>query len=99
MLLWDAACIVHEEFKARGLADMRKLYPDAAILAHPESPSAVLEVADVIGSTTQIINAAKQSTKKEIIVAHRPGHLSQITAGGARQNIYHRPYCWQRRNL
>ncbi len=84
MLLWDAACIVHEEFKARGLADMRKLYPDAAILAHPESPSAVLEVADVIGSTTQIINAAKQSTKKEIIVATDQGifHKLQQMAPG-----------------
>jgi len=78
MLLWDAACIVHEEFKARGLADYRKLYPDAAILAHPESPSAVLEVADVIGSTTQIINAAKQSTKKEIIVATDQGIFHKL---------------------
>jgi quinolinate synthase len=78
MLLWDAACIVHEEFKARGLADMRKLYPNAAILAHPESPSAVLEVADVIGSTTQIINAAKQSTKKEIIVATDQGIFHKL---------------------
>ncbi len=78
MLLWDAACIVHEEFKARGLADMRKLYPDAAILAHPESPSAVLEIADVVGSTTQIINAAKQSTKSEIIVATDQGIFHRL---------------------
>ena len=99
MLLWDAACIVHEEFKARGLADMRKLYPDAAILAHPESPSAVLEVADVIGSTTQIINAAKQSTKKEIIVATDQGIFHKLQQVAPGQNIYHRTYCWQRRNL
>ncbi|PCI74199.1 MAG: quinolinate synthase [SAR86 cluster bacterium] len=78
MLLWNAACIVHEEFKARGLADMRKLYPDAAILAHPESPSAVLEIADVVGSTTQIINAAKQSTKSEIIVATDQGIFHRL---------------------
>lgn len=78
MLLWDAACIVHEEFKARGLADMRKLYPDAAILAHPESPDAVLEIADVVGSTTQIINAAKQSSKSEIIVATDQGIFHKL---------------------
>lgn len=78
MLLWDAACIVHEEFKARGLADMRKMYPDAAILAHPESPSAVLEIADVVGSTTQIINAAKQSAKSEIIVATDQGIFHRL---------------------
>jgi quinolinate synthase len=78
MLLWDAACIVHEEFKARGLADMRKLYPNAAILAHPESPSAVLEIADLVGSTTQIINAAKQSEKTEIIVATDQGIFHRL---------------------
>ena len=58
MLIWDGACIVHEEFKTRALESMRHLYPDAAILAHPESPMAVLEQADVVGSTTQIIRAA-----------------------------------------
>lgn len=78
MLLWDAACIVHEEFKVRGLADMRKLYPNAAILAHPESPRAVLEIADVVGSTTQIINAAKQSDKSEIIVATDQGIFHRL---------------------
>ncbi|MBL4582200.1 MAG: quinolinate synthase NadA [Gammaproteobacteria bacterium] len=78
MLLWDAACIVHEEFKARGLADMRRLYPNAAILAHPESPSAVREIADVVGSTTQIINAAKASTKLEIIVATDQGIFHKL---------------------
>lgn len=78
MLLWDAACIVHEEFKARGLSDMRKLYPNAAILAHPESPSAVLEIADLVGSTTQIINAAKQSDKLEIIVATDQGIFHRL---------------------
>jgi quinolinate synthase len=78
MLMWDAACIVHEEFKARGLADMRKLYPNAAILAHPESPSAVLEIADLVGSTTQIINAAQQSEKSEIIVATDQGIFHRL---------------------
>mgnify|MGYP006164328495 FL=1 len=78
MLLWDAACIVHEEFKARGLVAMRKLYPDAEILAHPESPREVLEMADVVGSTTQIINAAKQSNKSEIIVATDQGIFHRL---------------------
>ena len=58
ILMWDGACIVHEEFKARGIADLKKVYPDAAVLVHPESPAAVLELADRVGSTTQIIRAA-----------------------------------------
>lgn len=78
MLLWDAACIVHEEFKARGLLDMCKLYPNAAVLAHPESPAAVLEIADVIGSTTQIINAAKTLPNAEFIVATDRGIFHKL---------------------
>ncbi len=78
MLLWDAACIVHEEFKARGLEDMRALYPQAAVLAHPESPAAVLEIADVIGSTTQIIAAAKRLPNPEFIVATDQGIFHKL---------------------
>lgn len=78
MLLWNSACIVHEEFKARGLLDMRQLYPDAAVLAHPESPDAILEIADLVGSTTQIINAAKQLPNKEIIVATDKGIFHKL---------------------
>ncbi len=78
MLLWDAACIVHEEFKARGLQNMKSLHPDAAILAHPESPAAVLEIADVVGSTTQIIKAAQQVPQSEIIVATDQGIFHKL---------------------
>lgn len=78
MLLWDGACIVHEEFKARGLEDMRALYPQAAVLAHPESPAAVLEIADVIGSTTQIIAAAKRLPNPEFIVATDQGIFHKL---------------------
>lgn len=78
MLLWDAACIVHEEFKFRGLQDMQKLYPDAAILAHPESPEAVLDIADVVGSTTQIIKAAQRLPNTDIIVATDKGIFHKL---------------------
>lgn len=73
MLIWDGACIVHEEFKTKALADMRHLYPHAAILAHPESPMAILEQADVVGSTTQIIRAACERPEKQFIVATDAG--------------------------
>jgi quinolinate synthase len=73
MLMWNGACIVHEEFKFRGLLDMRNLYPDAAILAHPESPSEVLEIADFVGSTTQMIKAAQRLDNDLFIVATDKG--------------------------
>jgi len=69
MLLWDGACIVHEEFKHRQLADMRALYPDAAILVHPESPEAVIALADAVGSTSQLIKAAQTLPHPTFIVA------------------------------
>ena len=69
MLLWDGACIVHEEFKAKQLADMKALYPDAVILVHPESPEAVIELADAVGSTSQLIKAAQTLPNKKFIVA------------------------------
>ncbi len=73
MLLWDGACIVHEEFRSRGLQDMRKLYPDATVLAHPESPQAVLELADFVGSTSQMIRAAQEIDNDTFIVATDKG--------------------------
>lgn len=69
ILLWDGSCIVHEEFKAKALEDMKRVYPDAAILVHPESPEAVVKLADVVGSTSQLINAAKNLPNPTFIVA------------------------------
>ena len=69
IVLWDGACIVHEEFKAKALMDMKHVYPGAAILAHPESPLSVLELADVVGSTSQIIKAAQSRSESTFIVA------------------------------
>lgn len=73
VLLWDGACIVHDEFKAQGLRDLMAVYPDAAVLVHPESPASVVELADVVGSTTQIINAARDMDNKQFIVATDQG--------------------------
>ena len=73
ILMWDGACIVHEEFKARGIADLKAVYPDAAVLVHPESPASVLELADRVGSTTQIIRAATEMENKRFIVATDQG--------------------------
>lgn len=73
VLLWDGACIVHEEFKARGIEDLKTLYPDAAVLVHPESPQSVVELADVAGSTSQLINAAQTLPNREFIVATDQG--------------------------
>ena len=69
MALWQGACIVHEEFKARGLGELIAKHPEAAILVHPESPAAVIDIADVVGSTTALIKAAKELPNPSFIVA------------------------------
>ncbi len=73
MVIWDGSCIVHEEFKAQGLRDLMNVYPQAAVLVHPESPQEVIELADVVGSTTQIIRAAKELPNQQFIVATDKG--------------------------
>lgn len=73
MLLWNGACIVHEEFKGRELEAFRKQHPSAKVLVHPESPAAVIAQADVVGSTTQIIHAATEMTAEKFIVATDKG--------------------------
>ncbi|MFA5631119.1 MAG: quinolinate synthase NadA [Porticoccaceae bacterium] len=73
MLLWDGSCIVHEEFKFRGILDIKKMYPDAAVLVHPESPDNVVALADAVGSTSQLIEAARTLPHKRIVVATDEG--------------------------
>ncbi|WP_425427872.1 quinolinate synthase NadA [Terasakiispira papahanaumokuakeensis] len=69
VLLWDGACIVHEEFKAKGVLDLKKVHPGAAVLVHPESPQSMVEVADVVGSTSQLLKAARELPNDTFIVA------------------------------
>jgi len=69
MVLWDGACIVHEEFKAHELKALRRTHPDAKVLVHPESPAGVVAQADVVGSTTALIKAARDLPVEKLIVA------------------------------
>ena len=69
MLIWQGACIVHEEFKAEALLHLKQLHPEAAVLVHPESPASVIAAADVVGSTSQLIRATQTLPNKTFIVA------------------------------
>jgi quinolinate synthase len=64
---------VNEEFNAKGITDLQKVYPESAVLVHPESPESVVEIADVVGSTSQLIAAAKELPNKQLIVATDQG--------------------------
>ena len=69
MIIWQGFCVVHDEFRADEMQTLVQQYPDAEILVHPESPQEVIDLAHVVGSTTKLINAVKQSKAKTFIVA------------------------------
>ncbi len=73
MIMWQGSCIVHEEFKAEQLLEMKKTHPDAAVLVHPESPMSVVDLADVVGSTSKILSASRELPNKKFIVATEDG--------------------------
>ena len=78
MLLWSGACVVHEEFKSKALDDLRKVYPDAGVLVHPESPASVIQGADVVGSTKAIVDAAQRMPNDTFIVATDRGIFHKL---------------------
>ena len=78
MLLWQGSCMVHNEFKANELIKLKALNPDAMVLVHPESPPAVVKLADVVGSTTQLIKATKTLSALKFIVATDNGILHKM---------------------
>lgn len=78
MVLWDGACIVHDEFKAYELEQLKIRHPQAKILVHPESPANVVALADVVGSTSAMIKAVVEGSANEYIVATDQGILHRM---------------------
>lgn len=82
MLLWQGSCLVHDEFKADGLKALMNEHPHAQVLVHPESPAAVVALADVVGSTTQLLRAAVNHPADTFIVATDQGILHAMRQQG-----------------
>jgi quinolinate synthase len=80
MVFWNGSCIVHDEFKAFELVDLKKQYPDAKVLVHPESPADVVALADAVGSTSAILKAAREMDAREFIVATDNGMMHKLRA-------------------
>ena len=78
MLLWPGSCVVHEEFRADALELLRREHPEAAVLVHPESPREVVAQADVVGSTTALIEAVRTLPNPEFIVATDAGIFNRM---------------------
>jgi quinolinate synthase len=82
---------VHEEFRARGIAQMKALYPDAAVLVHPESPESVVDIADAVGSTSQLIKAAQTLPHKQMIVATDRGIFYKMQQAAPDKELFEAP--------
>ncbi len=91
ILLWDGACIVHEEFKADGIKRLKNQYNDVAVLVHPESPKEVIKIADVVGSTTALVNAVKIRPEKTFIVATDSGIFHKMHQVAPHKKILEAP--------
>lgn len=93
MLCWQGFCVVHDEFKAVELKRLMDLNPDAEVLVHPESPEAVIALANVVGSTTKLINAAAESKAKQLIVATDIGIFHRMKAVAPDKELIAAPTC------
>ncbi|MDH6314127.1 quinolinate synthase [Parabacteroides sp. PFB2-10] len=78
MLLWDGACHVHEKFSLEKILELKKQYPDAEIITHPECKQPIIEVSDFVGSTAALIKYTSQSDKKQFIVATESGVIHDM---------------------
>ncbi|MEM7409133.1 MAG: quinolinate synthase NadA [Myxococcota bacterium] len=91
MIVWQGACIVHEQFSAKGLAKLRVKHPDAEVLAHPECDQAVLDQADFIASTTGIIDRAVNGDADTLIIATEDGVFHQIQQRAPEKQLIQAP--------
>ncbi len=78
MLLWDGACHVHEQFSVEKIIILKKEYPDAMVLAHPECKTVILKLADHIGSTASLLKFATASSERRFIVATESGIIHEM---------------------
>jgi len=78
MLLWQGSCLVHNEFKATELNQLKAEYPEAKVLVHPESPDSVVALADVVGSTSKLLQSTYEMDADTFIVATDLGILHEM---------------------
>ncbi|WP_163336896.1 quinolinate synthase NadA [Desulfopila sp. IMCC35008] len=91
MLFWPGSCVVHEEFRSTALERLRRLHPEAAVLVHPESPESVVSQADVVGSTTALIEAVKNLQNEEFIVATDAGIFNKMRKVAPQKTLLEAP--------
>ncbi|MEM0911992.1 MAG: quinolinate synthase NadA [Pseudomonadota bacterium] len=95
MLMWNGECIVHDEFSSKALKTAIYMHPDAAVLVHPESPASVVAMADAVGSTSQLIAAAKTLPNEKFIVATDKGIFYKMQQAAPDKELIEAPTAGQ----
>lgn len=88
ILLWEGFCITHHRIKVKDIDDVKEHHPDALILVHPECPPEIVERADFVGSTSQIIHYAKESENKKFVIGTEMGVLHQLRKDSPNKKFY-----------
>ena len=91
MILWDGACMVHEAFSGKMISELKEKHPTATVIAHPESETPVLEIADYIGSTTGLLKYTINNPSNEFIVATESGILHQMRKASPHKRFHIAP--------
>ncbi len=91
MKLWNGSCIVHETFSEKKIIDLKMQHPEAKIIAHPECEEVVLKHAEVIGSTSRLLNFVIEDDGKEYIVVTEPGIIHQMEKATSGKTFYPAP--------
>lgn len=78
MVLWPGTCVVHEQFSAQALIELKVKHPEAKVTAHPECPETILSLADHVGSTSAILRFVQESPAREFLVVTEPGIIHQM---------------------
>lgn len=91
MVLWPGSCMVHELFSEKELIKLKAKHPDAPVLVHPECPDAIVQHADVVGSTSKILKAAVDSDAETLIIATEPGIIHQMEKASPHKNFIGAP--------
>ena len=91
MVLWNGACHVHERFSVEKIIELKKEYPEAQVLVHPECKGAVAKLADKVGSTAGLLKYAMASGSKDFIVATESGILYEMRKKCPQKNFIPAP--------
>lgn len=91
MILWDGACIVHEQFNEKKLVQMKVRHPGAEVLAHPECEGPILVHADYVGSTAALLKRVQASPAREFIVATEPGIFHEMQKAAPDKKLHEAP--------